>query len=182
MTFPCVNSHDPADVTATRKADMVRTRRERFPAFAAAFFVLTAALAACSSNPPPKPAPDSSQAIYSRLNTAYPLIAQCAISAGIPAVTSSATAASVGLSKSQQWLYSGQLVLTKVNYGFFNGWYEGHAGLVVAGQMLDSWAQDAAKQDKLPAALCGPGVSARRLYVRMFAHFPAELKDDPWDS
>jgi hypothetical protein len=167
----------------------VQTRRERLPLLVAAFLLLTATLAGCSSgsSTAPKPAPDSTPATDARSVTAGPLIAQCAISAGIKAVTSSATAASAadtsaGLSKSQQWLRGGQLVLTRDNYGYFNGWYEGHAGVVVAGQSLGSWAQDAANQDKLPAALCGPGVSAKGLYVRIFAHFPADLNDDPWGS
>jgi hypothetical protein len=54
------------------------------------------------------------------------------------------------------WISADHVVITQANASEFNAWYQAHDSVVVAGKSLSAWQQWSAKDDKLPAAVCGP--------------------------
>jgi hypothetical protein len=145
--------------------------------------VLALAGTGCSSgSATPSPSPSESQSA-ARSSDAPALLAQCALSRPVASMLASARRANQGVSATQRWLQGTQLVLTKANTSFFNAWFETNGtGVVIGGMTLDHWAVDAGQHDKLPAAVCGSGISARQLHNRVYARFPAQLKNNPWGS
>jgi hypothetical protein len=175
---------------------VVRTRGGRLAGLAGLAglaLVLAVTASACSSGSHKPTVSPSHQIGLRRDADASALLAQCTITRGAitrgpitrgaAKVIASARQHSSGLPHSQQWLRAGQIALTKNNYATFNGWYSGYAaGIVVGGKSLDRWGVWAAQRDKLPAAVCGTGVSARSLHDQVFAHDPQVLKNNPWGS
>jgi hypothetical protein len=151
---------------------------------AAVVAVLALAATACSSGSAATPSPSPSQSLSAaRSSDAPALLAQCALSRPVTSMLASARRANQGVSATQRWLQGTRLVLTKANTSLFIAWFETNgAGVVIGGMTLDHWAVDAGQHDKLPAAVCGSGVSARQLHNRVYAHFPAQLKNNPWGS
>lgn len=145
--------------------------------------VLALAVTGCSSGSA-APQPSPSQSLFSaRSSDATALLAQCALSRPVASMLASARQANEGVSASQRWLQGSQLVLTKANASLFNAWFETNgAGVVIGGMALDRWAVNAGQHDKLPTAVCGSGASARQLHDQVYAHFPAQLKNNPWGS
>jgi hypothetical protein len=150
---------------------------------AAAVAGLALVTTACSSgSAAPSPSPSSSLSA-ARSSDAPALLAQCALSLPVAGMLPSARQANRGVSASQRWLQGSRLVLTKANTSLFSAWFETNgAGVVIGGMTLDHWAVYAGQHDKLPAAVCGAGASARQLHNQVYAHFPAQLKNNPWGS
>jgi hypothetical protein len=150
---------------------------------AAVVAVLAVAATGCSSGSA-APSPSPSQGLSAaRSSDAPALLAQCALSRPVASMLASARQANQGVSASQRWLTGAHLVLTKANTSLFSAWFETNgAGVSIAGRTLDHWAVNAGQHDKLPAAVCGSGVSARHLHDQVYAHFPAQLKNNPWGS
>ena len=183
-------------------------RRQVLAAFAVACLALAGAVA-CSSSRSSAPAPSQNtgtrgpasasassspvsgssspgqQASFARYPTAPALLTQCAIGHGVQTVRGSAEQYNASHPKSQQWLADGQVELTAANGSAFTDWFDNGGGgaVTLGGQQLSAWQQWAADHDQLPAHVCGTtisGVSARQLYVRVYAHWPSMLSNDPW--
>jgi hypothetical protein len=150
---------------------------------AAVVAALALAATGCSSGSA-APSPSPSQSLSAaRSSDAPALLAQCALSRPVASMLASARRANQGVSATQRWLTGTQLVLTKANTSLFSAWFETNGtGVVIGGRTLDHWAVSAGQHDKLPAAVCGSGVSARHLHDQVYAHFPAQLKNNPWGS
>jgi hypothetical protein len=151
---------------------------------AAVVAVLALAATGCSSSGSAAPSPSPGQSLSAaRSSDAPALLAQCALSRPVASMLASARQANQGVSATQRWLTGTQLVLTKANTSLFSAWFETNGtGVSIGGRTLDHWAVDAGQHDKLPAAVCGSGVSARKLHNQVYAHFPAQLKNNPWGS
>jgi hypothetical protein len=159
------------------------TRARHCAALAATALAIAAAAPGCSSGSP-KPRPTASrQLINERVSDAPALLAQCALSNHVNGVAASARKYSGLLPSSQQWLRGDQIVLTKDSAPQFSGWYEGHlAGVVVHGRSFDRWDGLAARNGRLPGAVCGAAVSARHLHDQIYAQFPSMKKNNPWGA
>jgi len=140
--------------------------------WAAAGLVLGCAVTACSSGPPPIPSPTSSQAGQFRNSDAPALLVQCMLSQGTLGRSDSVLAGPPG------WLRNGNIDITAGTAAEFNAWYQVNDGISVAGKTLAQWAQWAAANDELPAAVCGSSVSASGLQRQVFGKDPAA--GDPW--
>jgi hypothetical protein len=78
------------------------------------------------------------------------------------------------------WLHGESIVITPATAAEFNAWYRSNDGITVGSKNLTQWAQWAAANDQLPAAVCGPSVSASALQKQVFGHDPAA--GDPWGA
>ncbi len=159
------------------------------------------ALAACSSGSQ-HGLSASQQASNDRFSTAPALLVQCAISHGVTALDGGrplvSSTALVGSTEQyvkdhpgiDQWLHGTRIELTYNNASSFTDWFNfppnlivDSKGLFIDGQDLFSdWPMTAATQDMLPAAVCGPGVSARQLYNQVYADWPTMRSADPWQT
>jgi hypothetical protein len=81
-------------------------------------------------------------------------------------------------SGSPGWLRNGNIVITAGTAVKFNAWYRANDRITVAGKTLAEWTQWAAANDALPAAVCGPSVSASALQRQVFGKDPAA--GNPW--
>lgn len=146
--------------------------------------VLLALVTACSSGSQhhhSTPNPNSTAANSARFISAPALLTQCAINRGIKNVISSAQRYNKLQPASHRWLNDTSVHLTFANGGAFQDWYQNAPNFNVGGRsLLSNWPRIAASQGKLPQAVCGPGVSAKQLYVQVYAHWPSMLKHNPW--
>jgi hypothetical protein len=71
-------------------------------------------------------------------------------------------------SGSPGWLRNGNIVITAATAAKFDAWYQANDGISVAGKTLSEWVQWAAANDQLPAAVCGPSVTASSLQRQVF--------------
>jgi hypothetical protein len=78
------------------------------------------------------------------------------------------------------WLRNGNIVITAATAAKFDSWYRTNGGISVAGMTLSGWTQWTAANDKLPAAVCGPSVSAPTLQRQVFGRDPAA--GNPWGA
>lgn len=127
----------------------------------------------------------SAQPSFARFPTASAMLTECAVSHGVQAVRSSAEQYNASHPKDQQWLTGGKVQLTPANGSGFTDWFENGGGgaVTLGGQQLSDWQQWAARHGELPAQVCGstvPGAAVRKLYARVYAHWPSMLSDDPW--
>jgi hypothetical protein len=83
-------------------------------------------------------------------------------------------------SGSPGWLRNGNVVITAGTSAKFNAWYRANDGISVAGKTLSEWAQWAAANDQLPAAVCGSLVSASALQSQVFGKDPTA--GNPWGA
>jgi hypothetical protein len=154
------------------------TRREgprRHPGlWATAGVLVGCALTACSSAPPPIPSPTSSQAGQFRSSDAPALLVQCMLSQGTLGLSDSVFAGNPA------WLRGGNVVITQATVTKFDTWYQANDKITVAGENLAQWTQWAAANDDLPAAVCGPSVSASSLQKQVFGQDPAA--GNPWSA
>jgi hypothetical protein len=81
-------------------------------------------------------------------------------------------------SGSPSWLRNGNIFITPVTAAKFNAWYRANDGISVAGKTLSQWTQWAAANDELPAAVCGPSVSASALQRQVYGEDAAA--GNPW--
>ena len=160
------------------------------------------AVAACSSGSPHHGLSASQQATSARYSTAPALLVQCALNHGVtaldggrPLVSSTALVSSTkqyvkdhpGI---DQWLHGTRVELTYNNASRFTDWFNFPPSLIVASKglfidgqdLFSDWPMTAATQDLLPAAVCGPGVSARQLYNQVYANWPSMRNADPWHT
>ena len=78
------------------------------------------------------------------------------------------------------WLRGGNIVITPTTAAKFDAWYQANDQITVAGKNLSQWAQWAAANDQLPAAVCGPAVSASALQRQVFEKDPGA--GNPWGA
>jgi hypothetical protein len=135
---------------------------------------LACTVTACSSGPPPVPSPTSSQAAQFRSSDAPALLVQCMLSQGTLGRTDSVLAGAPG------WLRNGNIAITAATEARFSSWFRANEGISVAGKTLAQWAQWTAANDKLPAEVCGPSVSASALQKQVFGKDPAA--GNPWGA
>jgi hypothetical protein len=142
---------------------------------------MTAVASACSSGSPRSGPGPSRNLVNERASDATGLLAQCAITQHVQGVIASARKYSGMLPASQRWLQGDRIVLTRDSSPQFSGWFQGHlAGVVLHGRTFDRWDELAARTGKLPAAVCGSGISARQLHDQIYAQFPRAKKNNPW--
>jgi hypothetical protein len=80
--------------------------------------------------------------------------------------------------------------LTYNNASSFTDWFNFPPNLIVDSKglfidgkdLFSDWPMTAATEDMLPAAVCGPGVSARQLYNQVYANWPTMRNADPWQT
>jgi len=144
----------------------------RLGLWAGAGILLGCALAACSSGPPPIPTPTSSQAGQFRSSDAPALLVECMLSQGTLGRSDSVFSGSPG------WLRNGNIVITAATAAKFEAWYKANDGISVGGKTLSEWVQWTAANDELPAAVCGPSVTAATLQRQVFGKDAAA--GDPW--
>lgn len=150
-------------------------RQRRQPGiWAAAGILLGCAVSACSPVPPPIPTPTSSQAGQFRSSDAPALLVECMLTQGTLGRSDSI------FSGSPSWLRNGNIVIMAATEAKFDTWYRANSGISVAGKTLPEWAQWAAANDKLPAEVCGPSVSAAALQRQVFGKDPAV--GNPWGA
>lgn len=153
----------------------------------AAAAVLAGAVACTSGSPQPSrsphasASPSGSPASLGRFASAPALLAQCAITRGVTKVISSAEQYNHSRPGSQRWLQGTAIRLTAGNGSGFTDWYQNAPNFPLGGKDLFSgWVRTATDQDKLPQAVCGPGVSARQLYDQVYAQWPSMKNANPW--
>jgi hypothetical protein len=154
-------------------------------ALAGVVLMLAVTAAACSGgSAAAHPSPSPQQSIFAaRSIDSAALLAQCALTLPVAAVVTSARQANKSRPARQRWLSGSRLVLTQANGGQFSAWFEDRAaGVVVHGTSLENWERYAGTHDRLPAAVCGSGVSPRRLHNQVYARDPAMLKSNPWGT
>jgi len=154
-------------------------------ALAGVVLMLAVTAAACSGgSAASRPSPSPRQSVFAaRSIDSAALLAQCALTLPVAVVVSSARQVNKALPARQRWLTGSRLVLTQANGTLFSAWFEDHAaGIVVHGTSLENWEQYAGTHDRLPAAVCGSGVSPRRLHNQVYARDPALLKNNPWGT
>jgi hypothetical protein len=146
--------------------------------------VTAAACSGGSGTAASHPSPSPQQSVFAaRSIDSAALLAQCALTLPVAAVVTSARQANKSLPAARRWLTGSRLVLTQANGAQFSAWFEDHAaGVVVQGTSLENWERYAGGHDKLPAAVCGSGVSPRRLHDQVYARDPALLKNNPWGT
>ena len=83
-------------------------------------------------------------------------------------------------SGSPSWLRNGNIVITTGTAAKFNAWYRANSGISVAGKTLSQWAQWAAANDELPAAVCGSSVSASAMQRQVFGK--DSTAGNPWGA
>ena len=150
-------------------------RQRRQPGiWAAAGILLGCVVSACSPVPPPIPTPTSSQAGQFRSSDAPALLVECMLIQGTLGRSDSI------FSGSPSWLRDGNIVITAATEARFDVWYRANSGISVAGKTLPEWARWAAANDKLPAEVCGPSVSAAALQRQVFGKDPAA--GNPWGA
>jgi hypothetical protein len=59
----------------------------------------------------------------------------------------------------------------------FSTWWDANNTITIGGMALSGWREQAATDDKLPAAVCGPSVSASALQAQLYPGQP-----DPWQG
>jgi hypothetical protein len=127
------------------------------PAVLGSLALLFLAVAACSSSTPQPKATSTVPASAQRYLSAPALLVQCAFDHGtleLPA----------GPSSDYPWLRGKKIVLDSSGQAGFTSWYQRHAsGVTIGGKTIASWAFWAADNDRLPAAVCGPAVSAHKI-------------------
>lgn len=155
---------------------MTDFRQRPLPAVLALTALAAAAVTACSSPSQPGPAatPAGSDTAALRSADAPALIVDCALRRGLLKPPAGLVTPSHG----QPWLQGRSVVITTANAPYFSEWYTGNDATVVAGRQLAEWTMDTASSGKLPAAVCGPGASARQLQKQVFAHNPSA--GNPW--
>jgi hypothetical protein len=122
--------------------------------------------------------PTSSQAGQFRSLDAPALLVECMLTQGTLGRSDSI------FSGPLSWLHNGNIVITAATAATvataakFDTWYRANSGISVAGKTLTEWAQWAAVDDKLPAEVCGPSVSATALQRQVFGKDPAA--GNPW--
>jgi hypothetical protein len=165
---------------------VVRTPGGAAAALAGLVATLAVTAAACSSasGAAPGSSPSPRQSVFAaRSIDSAALLAQCALTLPVATVVTSARKANQALPAAQRWLSGHRLVLTQANGGQFDAWFEDQAaGVVVRGTSLGNWERYAGTNDRLPAAVCGSGVSPRGLHRQIYAHDPTMLKNNPWGS
>jgi hypothetical protein len=160
------------------------------------------AVAACSSASQHHGLSASQQASDARYSSAPALLVQCvinhrvtALDGGHPLVSSTALVSSTQQYVSdhpgiEQWLHGTRIELTYNNASSFTDWFNFPPNLIVQSKglfidgkdLFSDWPMIAATEDKLPAAVCGPGVSARQLYNQVYANWPTMRNADPWQT
>jgi hypothetical protein len=162
---------------------VVGTPGRRPAALAAVAVALAVAAAGCSSGSAPR-GPARRQSLFAaRSADSGALLAQCALRHDVDGLLASARQASTALPASQRWLHGRAILLTKDSAAPFDAWFQAHAaGVVVQGRRLDNWEEYAGSHGKLPAAVCGSGISARQLHDQIYAQFPSAKKKDPWGT
>ena len=78
------------------------------------------------------------------------------------------------------WLRGANIVITPETATKFATWYQANEQISVGGENLSQWVQWAAANDQMPAAVCGPSVSASALQKQVFGHDPAA--GNPWGT
>ncbi len=142
--------------------------------WAAAGILLGCAVTACSPVPPPIPTSTSSQAGQFRSSDAPALLVECMLTQGTLGRSDSI------FSGSPSWLRDGNIVITAATEAKFDTWYRANSGISVAGKTLTEWVHWAAANDKLPAEVCGPSVSAVALQRQVFGKDP--VAGNPWGT
>jgi hypothetical protein len=118
--------------------------------------------------------PTSSQAVQFRSSDAPALLVECMLTQGTLGRSDSI------FSGSPSWLRDGNIVITVATEAKFDTWYRANSGISAAGKTLTEWAQWAAANDKLPAEVCGPSVSAAALQRQVFGKVPGA--GNPWGT
>lgn len=137
---------------------------------AAAGLAMLAALAGCSSS-----SSSSDRLEAERQADAPAILVECDIERG--EVLGSFTQSMRGA----PWISQDHVAITQANVSAFNAWYQAHDSVVVRGKSLADWQQWSAKNDKLPAAVCGPDASdPSALQHRVFSGDPAA--GNPWGN
>jgi hypothetical protein len=177
-------------------------RTARFATAVIAAGLVLATVAGCASGSQHHGLSSSQQASQARFTTAPALLVQCAINHGVTAVDGDrpldSSTALVGSTEQyvkdhpgiEQWLHGTRIELTGKNASGFTDWFDyppnlivDSKGLFIGGKDLFSdWPMTAAAQDRLPSAVCGPGVSARQLYNQVYANWPTRREADPWQT
>jgi hypothetical protein len=146
---------------------------------------LIAGLAAgCSSSPgssssttptsSPTSSPTGSAVAAERQAYAGALIVQCALTKDLMKPPTGL----VTPSGQTPFVQGTKLAITSANESTFNSWYAGIVGTVIAGQEIESWAEQTVSSGTLPAAVCGTSVTASELQQQVFAGDPAA--GNPW--
>jgi hypothetical protein len=159
------------------------TRSGRTGALVIAAAALAIGGAACSAaGPESKPSPSPGRSAFAARDAdAMALVTQCALSRHAASVVSAVNKADAGQPARLRFTEGGNLQLTKANYPTFVEWFQSHAGgLTIGGKRLGDWQQAAASSGRLPAAVCGPGISAKQLHDQVFAQYPTALENNPW--
>ena len=150
-------------------------RPSRLPLALAGAGALLACAAACSSSSSPSPDPSSSASqLQLRLADAPALLTQCVLSQGTLKPSDSV------LSGQSAWLHGTKVVITSSSSTKFSAWFAGNGAIKAAGKTLSDWVQWTASNDKLPAAVCGNGISAAALHKQVFTNDAGA--GDPWGA
>lgn len=132
--------------------------------------ISAAALAGCSTGTPASGAASTGGSFTNRYVEAPALLAQCGIAHG-----------TITPPTNQPWYRNGKVRPLSGSRAAgrhaaeLSTWWDMRAGDVIGGRKLADWDQWAARHDRLPPPVCGPGVSASQLAARLYPG-----RSNPW--
>ena len=150
-------------------------RLPQVPAAVAGVAVVAVIAGCASSSSGSSSSGSSGQLEAARLADAPAILVECVIERG--SVLGSFTRSMLRV----PWISDDRVAITKANAPEFETWYRAHDSVAVAGQSLADWQQWSARNDKLPAAVCGPdATSPSGMQREVFSGDPAA--GNPWGN